>query len=57
MQRSDVAHILGLATLAPDIVEAIVRGEEPSGLSLERLTKGMPMIWEEQLEAISLAVR
>ena len=31
-----------LALLAPDIVEAILRGQEPSGLSLERLVKGMP---------------
>ncbi len=37
-----------LALLAPDIVEAIVRGDEPSGLSLEQLTKGLPMLWSEQ---------
>ena len=41
-----------LALLAPDIVEAIVRGEEPSGVSLERLVKGMPVLWEEQREEL-----
>ncbi|MBI4606728.1 MAG: hypothetical protein HY721_32595 [Planctomycetes bacterium] len=50
-------RILTLATLAPDIVdvvEAILAGREPSGLSLERLTKGMPMEWEEQRQAFGL---
>ena len=37
-----------LALIAPDIVEAIVRGEEPSGLSLERLTKRLPLLWDIQ---------
>ena len=46
-----------LALLAPDIVEAIVRGEEPSGLSLERLVKGMPSVWEEQREAFGFSPR
>ncbi len=50
VDRSYVRRILTLAPLAPDIVEAIVRGEEPSGLSLEMLPKGVPMGWEEQRE-------
>jgi hypothetical protein len=29
-----VARILKLTTLAPDIVEALINGEEPNGLSL-----------------------
>ena len=37
-----------LTLLAPDIVEAIVAGREPSGLSLEKLVKAMPVGWEEQ---------
>ena len=39
-----------VARLAPDIVEAIVDGREPSGLSLERLVKKMPTLWEQQRE-------
>ncbi len=46
-------RILGLACLAPDIVEAIVRGDEPSGLSLEKLTKGFPLAWDEQRERLA----
>jgi hypothetical protein len=49
-----VRWILALATLAPDLVEAIIDGREPSGLSLERLTKGVPMMWEEQQQAFGL---
>ena len=48
VDRSYVGRIIRLALLAPDIVEAIVAGREPSGLSLERLVKGMPVVWEEQ---------
>ncbi len=41
------------ALLAPDIVEVIVEGREPSELSLERLAKGMPTIWAEQRERLA----
>ena len=49
LDRSYVSRIMRLTLLAPVIVEAIVDGREPSGLSLERLVKGMPMVWQEQL--------
>ena len=39
----------GADTSAPDIVEAILTGEEPSGLWLTMLTKRSPTAWEEQL--------
>jgi len=37
-----------LTLLAPDIVDAIAQGREPSELSLDRLVKGMPVVWAEQ---------
>jgi hypothetical protein len=43
-----VARILRLSTLAPDIVEAILDGREPSGLSPRKLTGNLPPMWEEQ---------
>ena len=55
VDRSYVGRIMRLALLAPDIVEAIVRGEEPSGLSLERLTKRLPVVWEEQRRRFGFA--
>lgn len=48
LDRSYVGRILRLTLLAPDIVEAIAQAREPSGLSLERLTKGVAVSWEEQ---------
>ena len=49
-----VSRILGLTLLAPDIVRAIMDGEEPSGLSLAKLTKPFPVLWEEQRREFGL---
>jgi len=48
VDRTYVRRILRLATLAPDIVEAILAGTEPSGLSLRALSKNIPLMWDEQ---------
>ena len=48
VDRAYVSRILGLTLLAPDIVRVIMDGDEPSGLSLARLTKPFPVLWEEQ---------
>jgi len=45
---SFAARIIRLTLLAPDIVEAILMGNEPSGLSLTKLTKVRSPIWTEQ---------
>jgi hypothetical protein len=42
--------MLRLTSLAPDLIEANLRGDEPDGLSLEKLRKNLPMRWEEQRE-------
>lgn len=49
---SYVARILRLINLAPDIQEAILNGEEPSGLSLEKLRCVIPEDWQEQREVL-----
>ena len=51
VDRSYVGRVMRLALLAPDIVEAIVGGREASGMSLEKLVRGMPMAWAEQRAA------
>lgn len=51
---SYVTRILKLATLAPDIVEKLINGEEPDGLSLAKLTQGFPEDWEEQRRQFGL---
>jgi hypothetical protein len=48
LDLSYVNRMLRLAFLAPDIVEAILRGQEPSGLSVRRLCKYIPESWAEQ---------
>ena len=48
VDNSYVGRILKLTTLAPDIVEAILIGEEPVGLSLAKLIRSFPMDWEQQ---------
>ena len=52
LDRSYVSRILRLTLLAPDIVEAIVHGREPSGRSLERLVKGMPAAWDHPTDRV-----
>lgn len=48
MDVSFAARLMRLTLLAPDIVEAILMGEEPSGLSLTTLTKQLPAVSEAQ---------
>jgi hypothetical protein len=43
-----VARILKLTTLAPDIVGALINGEEPNGLSLAKRPKSFPEDWADQ---------
>ncbi len=42
--------MLRLAYLAPDIVEAILAGREPDGLTVNELMKAiqLPLAWDEQ---------
>jgi len=49
-----VSRMLHLTLLAPDIIEAITAGREPSGLSLARLHQGFPVEWEEQRRELVL---
>jgi hypothetical protein len=50
---SYVGRHLNLALLAPDIVEAILLGSEPDGLTLEQLCR-LPLVWEEQRRALGV---
>ncbi len=52
---SHIGNLLPLAFLAPDIVEAILLGRQPTGLTLEQLTKhiDLPMDWKGQRQLLS----
>lgn len=52
-----VAHLFKLAFLAPDIMTAIIRGNVPADLSLDRLKKGFPLDWAEQRAALGFPAR
>jgi hypothetical protein len=46
--RSFVNRLLRLTLLAPDIVEAILEGRQPSAMQLKELTRAMPSGRENQ---------
>ncbi len=48
MNRYYMARLLRLTLLAPEMVETILDGREPQGMSLEMLREPMPMVWHEQ---------
>jgi site-specific DNA recombinase len=43
-----VGRVLECAFLAPDIVEALLDGRQPSDLTFRKLTHGLPLSWIEQ---------
>ncbi len=45
-----VTRILHLVKPAPELQKAIITGNEPDGLSLNRLSRGILMEWEKQRE-------
>ena len=49
VDRTYVGRILRLTSLAPEVVERILEGDEPEGISLRRLQKGVPVAWTEQV--------
>ncbi|MBF0093852.1 MAG: hypothetical protein HQL34_04830 [Alphaproteobacteria bacterium] len=51
INHSYVTRILRLTLLAPDIVEAILKGRQPKGLELAALMTEFPLEWDRQREA------
>ena len=49
-----ISRHLRLTLLAPDIVAAILDGREPSGLSLAKLAKDIPVVWDDQREMFEI---
>lgn len=50
INASYVSRILRMTLLAPDIVEAILEGRQAETITLARLMKEVPAVWEEQLQ-------
>jgi site-specific DNA recombinase len=51
-----VGRVIRLAFLAPDIVESIVQGRQPAGLTAEALTRHieLPLDWRSQKAALDI---
>jgi hypothetical protein len=54
LDRTYVGDILRLTLLAPGIVEAIVEGRQPKGVTLPELMKGVPTEWKTQHTALAV---
>ncbi|WP_372624701.1 hypothetical protein [Falsiroseomonas sp.] len=53
INSSYVSRVLRLTLLAPDIVEAILDGRQPEGMTLPRLLDGVPARWTKQTDQLS----
>jgi hypothetical protein len=52
VNASYLSRILRLTLLAPDIIEAILSGSQPSTLQLDDLLKPLPANWGDQYSAV-----
>ncbi len=57
MKSPYVTRILNLNNLAPDIVKAIIAGNEPDGLSIEKVSRNLPEDWNEQRKLFGFPTR
>jgi hypothetical protein len=51
INASYVSRVLRLTLLAPDIVEAILDGRQPEGMTLPKLMRPFPIEWQRQNHA------
>src|SRR5688500_4951408 len=52
LDRGYLGRVLQLTLLAPDIVEAILNGRQPTNLGLPRLMEPVPVGWSEQRQVL-----
>jgi len=57
ISSSYLARILRLTLLAPDIIDAILDGRVPKGVSLATFMEAFPMEWEQQRKQFGFARR
>lgn len=53
LDQSYVARTIRLTSSAPDIIEAILDGQEPDGFGLNSLRRDLPLLWDEQREQLA----
>ena len=52
INASYVDRVLRLTLLAPEIIEAIMEGRQPAGMTMAGLLTGFPVVWAEQRAAL-----
>jgi hypothetical protein len=52
IERGYLGTLLRLTLLAPDIVQAVLDGRQPDGVTLPRLLEPFPAAWAEQRRAV-----
>jgi hypothetical protein len=52
INESYVGRVLRLTLLAPDIIEAILAGRQPSSITLAVLTTPFPLLWKDQRRVV-----
>ena len=57
INSSYVSRLLRLTLLAPDIVEAILDGRQPAGMTLPILMEPFPVEWGKQRQALGSSAR
>jgi hypothetical protein len=50
IERGYLGTLMRLTLLSPAMVEAILNGRQPEGVTLPRLLEGVPVGWGEQIE-------
>jgi len=55
IERGYLGNLLRLTLLAPDIVSAVLDGQQPEGVTLPALLEPFPAEWAVQRAAIDLA--
>ncbi len=50
-----VSQVIHAAFLAPDLVEAVLQGRQPTPLTLRQIMKRLPCDWSEQRRMFGLA--
>ena len=45
IDRAYVGRVLNLTLLAPEVVEAVLGGRQPDGMTLPKLLKPFPVVW------------
>ncbi|MEX0827628.1 MAG: hypothetical protein WD005_01620 [Haliea sp.] len=53
INRSYLCRVLRLTLLAPDLVEAILEGRQPEGLTLKVAMRSKSVVWEEQRRSLA----